>query len=310
MTAKPTDDVIRDLGFGARIAERSPLRLLNRDGTFNVARRGLPFFQSLNLYHSLLTMSWTRFYLLIAAADVVVNSAFAVAYLLCGEGALEGSVGRGTGERFLDAFFFSVQTLATIGYGRVNPNSLAANIIVSVEALAGLLGFALATGLLFARVSRPEAKVLFSSRAVVAPYRETTGFMLRIANQRRSELSEVHATLLLVLHPSEGGRKFLALTLERPKVAFLPLHWVIVHPVDEQSPMHGMTREKLEEMDAEVIVLLTALDEATSQTVHTRSSYKWNEIVWEAKFADMFSDTENGVITADLRRIHEIERMR
>jgi inward rectifier potassium channel len=186
---------------------------------------------------------------------------------------------------------------------------LAANVVVAVEALAGLLGFALATGLLFARFSRPQAKVLFSNRAVVAPYRGVTGFMLRIANGRTSELSEVQATMLLVLRPKEGGRKFLPLTLERPKVAFLPLHWVIVHPIDEDSPLHGVTPAKIRELDGEVIVLLTAHDEATSQTVHTRSSYKPDEIVWDAKFADMFSGTENGIVTADLRRIHEIERV-
>ncbi|MSV30415.1 MAG: hypothetical protein EXQ52_16980 [Bryobacterales bacterium] len=310
MTAKPPEDLIRDLGFGARVAERSQLRLLNRDGTFNVARRGLPFLQSLNLYHSLLTISWGRFYLLVTAAYVVVNAAFAAAYLQCGEGALEGAAGHGVAGRFLEAFFFSVQTLATIGYGRISPRGMAANTIVAMEALAGLLGFALATGLLFARFSRPQAKVLFSSRAVVAPYHTITGFMLRIANQRTSEFSEVQATVLLILHPVEGGRKFLPLTLERPKVAFLPMHWVIVHPIDEQSPMYGMTPENIQELDAEVIVLLTALDEATSQMVHTRSSYKWNEIAWHAKFADMFTDPENGIVTADLRRIHDIERVR
>lgn len=290
----------QDLGFGARVA-RGRRRLLNQDGSFNVARRGLAFLESLSLYHSLLTISWLRFNALVAAAYLAVNALFACAYLLCGPGALAGA----ESGSFAEAFFFSVHTLATIGYGSISPRTLPANLVVTAEALAGMLGFALATGLLFARFSRPQARILFSRQAVIAPYREISGFMFRIANQARNELTGLEATVLLTLLHGDG-RRFLPLKLERATVMFFPLHWVVVHPIDESSPLHGMTERTLAGLDAEVLILLTALDDTFSQTVHARSSYKSAEIVWGARFADMFAVDEDGILTADLRRIHDV----
>ncbi|MBI1791753.1 MAG: hypothetical protein HYR60_29860 [Acidobacteria bacterium] len=305
------DDLNKDLGFGGRIAERSRRRLLNHDGSFNVQRRGLPFLRSMSLYHSLLTMSWWKFQAVVILFYFLTNAAFAAGYILCGTGAFEGSQARTLSGRFAEAFFFSVQTLATIGYGRISPHNLAANILVSAEALAGLLGFALATGLLFSRFSRPSAKLLFSARAVIAPYRGITGFMFRVANERSNELLEVEATVVLSQRERPGGpRRFRTLTLERSKVSFLPLHWVIVHPIDETSPLHGVTRESFEASDAEFLVLLTGIDETSSQAVHARSSYHHSEIVWEAKFADMFRESPDGTIAIDLRKIHDVEPVR
>lgn len=149
--AVAAEDLDKDLGLGARVAQQSPTRFLNRDGSFNVRREGLSFFRSMSLYHSLLEMSWTGFFLAVVGSYFLVNVAFAMGYVLCGPGALHGAVGETAGQRFLDAFFFSVQTSATIGYGRVSPQGLPANLLVTFEALFGLLGFALATGLLFAR---------------------------------------------------------------------------------------------------------------------------------------------------------------
>jgi inward rectifier potassium channel len=308
----PPDDIDKDLGLGARVAQQSGPRLLNRDGSFNVVRAGLPLSRSLSAYHVFLSTSWTGFFLAIAGAYLVTNLAFACGYLLCGPDALHGASGTTLGARFREAFFFSVQTLATIGYGRVSPDGLAANLVVTVEALVGLLGFALATGLLFSRFSRPTARIVFSERAVVAPYRGITGFMFRIANERSHQLIEVEATVTLSRWETQGEtrvRKFYELPLERRRVVFFPLHWVIVHPIDEKSPLRGVTPEAFDASDPEVFILLTAVDETFSQTVHARSSYKHYEVVWDARFRDIFLRTDDGRPGIDLRLLHDTEKV-
>ena len=308
----PQDDVNKDLGLGSRVAQGSHERFLNRDGSFNVRRGGLPFFRTLNMYHALLTMSWLKFYLLLALGYFITNIFFASVYLACGSNAFRGAEGITVIERFLEAFFFSVQTLATIGYGRISPNSFAANIVVTFEALVGLLGFALATGLLFARFSCPHAKIIFSHHVIIAPYKDITAFEFRIVNERSNELIEVNATVSLSRLEIVNGRtmrKFYPLSLEREKVVFLPLHWVIVHPITETSPLYGITAEQFNKADSEILILLTGVDETFSQSVHARSSYKTTEIVWGAKFRDVFIESDTGKLSIDMKKIHDIERV-
>ena len=308
---QPQEDT-QDLGLGSKVAAQSRTRFLNRNGSFNVERTGQSFLRTLNPYHALLSMSWLKFHSMVVLSYFLVNILFALAYLACGSGAIEGSGAISLGQRFFDAFFFSVQTLATIGYGRMSPAGLAANIVVAFEALTGLFGFALATGLLFARFSRPNARIQYSERAVIAPYHDITGFMFRIVNERLNQLIEVNATLTfsrMETHNDKRVRKFYSLPLERNKVTFFPLHWTIVHPIDEKSPLYGVTQKGLEESDAEFAILLTAIDETFSQTVHSRSSYKDDEVVVGARFRDMFLPPENGIVRVDLRRLSEIEHV-
>jgi len=282
----------RDLGFGSRFLEQEHARFLNRDGTFNVVRLGLPWWKSLNLYHTLVTCSWWSFYGLLAAGYLAVNLLFAAGYLACGPNALAGANSVRFEDRFFDAFFFSVQTLATIGYGALSPRGLAANVLVSIEALMGLLGVALATGLSFSRFARPQAKIRFAERAVVAPYKDGWGFMFRLANERSSQLVEVEATVVLSHRVEEGAarttRKFAPLALERAKVVFLPLHWTVVHPITPESPMAGMDETAMAKGDVEIFIVMSAFDEASSQTVYTRTSYKASEIAFGARYRDIF----------------------
>ena len=300
----------RDLGFGSVVASESRKRLLNPDGSFNVARRGLGFWSSLSIYHALLRMSWPRFLATLAAAYLAANALFAAGYLACGPGALAGDVPAPEGP-FLRAFFFSVQTLATIGFGQITPASIAANLLVVLESLVGVLGFALATGLLFARVSRPRALVVFSRRAVIAPYRDGRAFMLRIANGRRSEIIELQAKIVLSMFEGTDGtrmRRFHNLALERQRVAFFPLTWTLVHPIDADSPLYGRTAAELADMQAEFLVLLTGIEETFSQTVHARSSYAAGDVAWGARFAGIFDrDQDEGDLTVDIARLHDIE---
>ncbi len=309
MTPLPVarEEEARDLGFGTVVAQESRQRLLNPDGSFNVVRRGLRLGTSLSLYHTLLITTWTRFMGLVVASYLLVNGAFAVAFVLCGPGALVGPGEPG----LLRAFFFSVETFSTIGYGTVGPSGLAANLVVTVEALVGLLWLALATGLLFARFSRPTARILFSRQAVVAPYRGGTAFEFRIANARSSQLIEVEATVLFARFEQVGGRsvrRFYPLELERSSVVFFPLAWTIVHPITPSSPLHGLGPDDLRASDAEFLVLLSGIEEAFAQRVHARSSYKGTEVAWGARFSDILHHpTGREPITIDVGRLDSIE---
>jgi inward rectifier potassium channel len=298
-----------DLGFGGVVAARSRRRLLNRDGSFNVERTGLRFFESISFYHFLLTVTWPRFLALAAAGYVTVNALFAAAYVACGPGALAGPRLDGSlAARFAQAFFFSVQTLATIGYGRVSPDGLAANALVAVESLVGLLGFAVVAGIGFARFARPNPQVIFSRHAVVAPYEGITGFMFRLANARSSQLVEVEAKVSMSWREPGGKREFDELPLERHRVAFFPLSWTVVHPIDEKSPLLGWTAERLRAAEAEFLILLSAYDETSAQTVHVRSSYKADEVVFGAKFRSILDTAApDGVVRLDIRGISDIE---
>jgi inward rectifier potassium channel len=245
---------------------------------------------------------------------VATNAVFAFAYLACGPAALEGPEDYGAGAlgHFLKAFFFSVQTLATIGYGRISPMGVAANMIVAVESVVGLVTFALITGIAFARFSRPSPRVRFSEKALIAPYQGVSAFMFRLANARQSELFEVQAEVSVArfkLGTRQTERLFDSLALERPSISLFPLSWTIVHPIDESSPLYGLREEDLRESAPEFLVRLTAFDETSGQTVHIRSSYRWDEIVWGAKFVNIIDRTaEDGIIRVDVQRINEIER--
>lgn len=310
-TALPGPDS-RDLGFGSVVARESQARLLNRDGSFNVAREGLHFVESVNPYHALLTMSWWRYLGLVALLYLAENALFAAAYALCGPDALEGAHDD-LGSPFVRAFFFSVQTFATIGYGRVSPVGLAANILVTVESIVGLLSFALATGLMFARFSRPTAKIVFSKAAVVAPYGSIAAFQFRVANAQKNQIIELEAKVVLSRLEHVGGvriRQFYNLRLERGRVAFFPLSWTVVHPIDSESPLFGTTERDLLDAEAEFLVLLTGIDETFSQAVHARSSYRATEVVWNARFTSIFRERRAGEhITIDVSRIDAIDRI-
>jgi inward rectifier potassium channel len=304
----------RDLGFGSVVSRESHQRLLNRDGSFNVTRTGLGFLDSFAPYHLLLTISWRGFLAAVCAFYVALNLVFAIAYLACGPDALLGAGAAMMGGRFAQAFFFSIQTFATIGYGQVAPNGTAANLVVTVEALVGLMYQALATGLLFARFTRPTASLLFSREAVIAPYRDGQALMFRIANRRRTEIIELGAQVLFsALEPDGRGgrvRRYTLLPLERNRVTFFPLSWTLVHPIDGDSPLAGRTHEDLEGAEAEILVLLSGTDEALEQTVHARSSYQAREIVWHARFQSMYLQTDaRSRVSVDISRVHDIERL-
>jgi inward rectifier potassium channel len=300
-------DEPKDLGFGSVVGGANEKRLLNRDGTFNQRRHGLPFLRSLSLYHYFLTISWPKFFAIVTAGYVGANTMFALAYLACGRDSLAGVEPTHAGGAFWRAFFFSVETIGTIGYGNITPNNFAAHGVMAVEALAGLLMFALGTGILFSRFSRPTAAVLFSKTAVVAPYRGHHAFMFRVTNARSNQLVELQAKVLF--SRIEGiHRKYDELELERSRVTFFPLSWTVVHPIDENSPMFGFSAETMHAADVEVMIMLTGTDETFSQVVHARSSYKPSEMHFGRRFVNIYNPVdEKGVVSIDVRKLSDTE---
>ena len=301
---------LKDLGFGSRISNQSAERLLNRDGSFNVNRTGLSFFTSLSPYHSLLTMSWWKFNLNILIFFLGINALFALAFVLIGNGSLQGTAPGGLLKFSLDAFFFSVQTFTTVGYGVLSPRGILANSVAALCAFVGLLSFAMATGLLFARFSRPTARIIFAENAIITPFQGVSALMFRIANARKNQLIELEVKILYSrLEFSDGRhvRRYYPLTLTRDRVVFFPLHWTVVHKIDENSPLSGVTQARLEEERAEFLILLTGIDETFSQAVHARSSYRFDEIRWNVKFSDMFFVNKNNQLSADMQRISDTE---
>ncbi|HTC25058.1 MAG TPA: hypothetical protein VK688_11885, partial [Gemmatimonadales bacterium] len=202
-------------------------------------------------------------------------------------------------------------TFGTIGYGNIAPVGLGAHMVVTLESFVGLVSLALLTGIIFARFSRPSTRLLFSRTSIIAPYQGISAFEFRVVNQRRSQLVEVECKVMLSRVEHRGDkpfRTFHQLPLERTKVTFFPAAWTVVHPIDDQSPLHGATRDSLLADDAEFIVLVSGYDEAFAATVHTRTSYKPHEIVWGARFADVFNHGDpRGVMSIDVGRLHLIE---
>ncbi len=281
-------------------------RVINPDGSFNVQRKGTDW-RDVNAYLYLISMSWTRFFATIVAFYCIVNSVFAAAYYAAGPDALKGgTAGAAATTRFLECFFFSSQTLTTVGFGAVAPHSGAANLIAAAEALTGLLGFAVATGLLFGRVSRPSARIGFSEHAIVAPYQDGASLQFRMVNRRANTLIEPAVTLMLMTVDRSGAehrRDFRILHLERDRVMLFPLTWTVVHPIDAESPLYGKTARDLEELQAELMVLVKAFDETFGQTVHQRFSYRYSEIVWGRRFTPAFQVDHAGGMEVHVNRI-------
>lgn len=305
------EPVGNDLGLGRVVSQESHQRMLNRDGSFNLGRTGLGVLTSLSLYYDLIGLSWPRFFALLAAAYLLLNAAFALAYLALGPGALS-DLPAGAAGRFWGCFFFSVQTFGTIGFGHVYPRTFGANLLVTLEAFVGLLGVALATGVLFARFSRPRHRVLFSECAVIAPYRGGWGLMFRLVNGQRTQLIELEAEVTLAYFKGVGEqqvRHFVTLELERSSVAFFPLAWTVVHPITAASPLWQVSPGQLQAAETEILVNIRALDDAVYDAVRARTSYQTQDIRWHARFTDMYVRRPGQPITVDVRRLSEVESL-
>jgi len=287
-------------------------RAINKDGSFNVHHRGTRF-QDHSFYQFLITIPWIQFHCIVLITYVVINSFFAGLYLFAGIEHLQGADASTPLEAFLSAFFFSIHTFTTVGYGTIAPRGFIVNSITAVEAITGLMSLAVATGLLFGRFSKPSANISFSANAIIAPYQDETSLQFRIVNRRKVNLLEMEAKVLLMVVDKSGHtpiRKYFQLPLERQSVYFFPLPWTIVHPIDKTSPLHGKTLEDLAKVHAEILIMIKGFDETFGQTVHVRYSYRVDEIIWGAKFVPAFTVDSQGDVVLHLDDINKMERVK
>ena len=280
-------------------------RSINKDGSFNVFRRGGSW-RDFHPYLQMLNMSWPRFFATILGGYLLINLLFALVYFALGPEHLHGADGANELDRFLNDFFFSTHTLTTVGYGNIVPATVITNVVASLEAIAGLMAVALGTGLMFGRFSRPSARIAFSENMLMAPYQEQTSLQFRIVNLRPNILMDLEANMVMMTvegAPGQLKRQFQTLKLERNGVYFLPLTWTIVHPIDETSPLYGKTFADLERLQTEFVVLVKAFDDTFSQIVHSRYSYRYDEIRWQAKFQPAFEINADGDMILNLDRV-------
>ncbi len=282
----------------------SSQRIVEQNGQVNIERVGAPSGWS-DVYHSLLTMTWPQFLGLSTAVYLLVNSVFALLYLL-----EPGAIAEAKPGSFADAFFFSVQTFGSIGYGVMHPQTSYANFIVTLESLTALLVIAISTGLMFARFARPTARVLFSNVAVIRPYNGEPTLMFRMVNQRRNQIIEAQIRLSLLLDEfsAEGHfmRRFYDLELIRSSSQFFSLSWTAMHRMTDSSPLSGLTPEALQQANAVLLISLVGIDETFGQTVHARHAYNPDEILLNMQFADVFITAPDGKRYLDYTRFNQV----
>jgi inward rectifier potassium channel len=280
-------------------------RSINKDGSFNVFRRGGSW-RDIHPYLHLLNMSWPKFFVVVMLSYLAINTLFALVYFAMGPEGLQGANSASEMDRFLNDFFFSTHTLTTLGYGNIVPGTVGANVAASIEAIVGLMSVALGTGLLFGRFSRPSAKIAFSERMLITPYQDHASLQFRIVNLRANVLMEIQATLLLMTvegPPDNLSRRYQPLPLEREAISFLALTWTILYPIDEASPLYGKTAADLERLQAEFVILIKGFDDTFSQTVHARYSYRYDELTWQARFDPAFEFDEDGNMILNVDRV-------
>jgi inward rectifier potassium channel len=282
----------------------SPPRMVGRGGRPDVVRQGQPRGWR-DVYHGLLTIGWPSFLAGLSSVYIAANVVFALLYMAGGDAIANARPGV-----FSDAFFFSVQTMATIGYGVMYPQTLYANLLMTVETLLGMITVAIAAGLVFARVSRPTARVLFTRHAVIVPYDGVPTLMLRAANQRRNQIlaAEVQVTLARDETTAEGHRmrRFHDLRVARARSPLFALTWTIMHPIGRDSPLHEASPESLRTDGVEIIVTLTGIDETFSLPIHARYSFIADDIAWDRRFADILSILPDGRTAVDYSRFHDL----
>jgi inward rectifier potassium channel len=302
---------IDNTGFGPNSSVEGA-RLINSDGSANLRKRGIPFWERISMYHTLLRMKRGHFFLFIFLFYTSINIFFAIIYFSVGVEHLSGADQSKTiFDKFMEAFFFSSQTLTTVGYGRVSPSGMTTNAIASIESLVGILTFALVTGLMYGRFARPRAYILFSPNLLIAPFREGKGLMLRMATYKNNHLTEVEANLTLALHEADGDKtitKFYPLDLQISKVNSLALSWTLVHPISEESPLFHYKMEDVAASKMEVIVNIKAFDDHFSNIVQQRTSYIYSQVIYGARFLPMFERARDGDYTVlELDKINEHE---
>jgi inward rectifier potassium channel len=300
-----------ELGFGA-FTTTNDQRLVDKDGNSNIQKVGFPFWRPYEVFQKLISMSWSKFLGLVLLTFTIANLLFAELYVWVGLKNLQGALTHSYWQGYWEAFFFSTQTMSTVGYGRISPVGPWASGLSAIESLIGLLVFALTTGLLYGRFSKPQLRLKYSDIALISPFLEGKGLMFKIANGRNTDLLDVEVSLIISFNELKNGkysRQFYPVNLERKYIPILSMTWTLVHPIDESSPLYGKSYEDYSSSNLEVLILIKAYDPSFSQTVHSRSSYMYHEIVFDARFKPTIGNDDKGRILVDLSKLSSYEKI-
>jgi inward rectifier potassium channel len=305
----PFSKLNNDTGFATGNIDTGG-RFINKDGSYNLVKEGIPLLKRVSLFHDMLNLSQWKFIVVILVFFVLINLLFTTVYFLIGGQDFEGLNDGSSWYTFRQLFYFSTQTFTTVGYGHVYPVGDAVNFIAGVEALTGFLSLAIATGLIYGRFSKPRSYLVFSDHALVSPYKGGNGLMFRFAAYKdKHTLTDLEIRVnvgLLVVEDDKPDYKYFSLTLERTRVESLPMSWTVVHPIDENSPFFGFTEEDMKTADVELYVMLRGFDDVFSNFVQQRTSYTFNEILLNRKFEPMYHESEDGNTT--ILELHKLNR--
>lgn len=302
-----------DTGFGVQAAQIGG-RFINKDGSFNMRKEGIPLLDRISFFSNLLELSWSEFFGFVLLFYLTANIFFTSLYLLAGYHQLQGLLSDTSWGRAKEIFFFSTETFTTVGYGRVNPVGDLAHTISSLESLTGFLSFALLTGLLYGRFSRPRAYIAFSENALISPYKDGIGLMFRMVPYKvNHSITDAQITVSVAFIETENDKpiyKFYKLKLERERVDTFSMNWTVVHPIDEESPVLGLTQEDMKNADLEIYVQVSGFDNIFSSMVMHRTSYRYEEIVHGAKFKPMYRESPDGNTTIlELHKLNEFDKV-
>lgn len=301
---------IKDPGFGYKSQENNR-RLINKDGSSNVKHVN----KKVNIddfYTYFLEMSWWKFFLVIFFGYTFFNILFSLLYNLIGIAQITPSKGNFFDD-FLNGFFFSAQTLTTVGYGGITPQGITANFIAAFEAMLGLLSFSFITGLLYGRFSKPKAAIRFSNNLILRNFKAADALMFRLMNNRKTVMIEPEIKVTLALNEKNGlgsyQRKFYELNLERDNIMYLPTVWTVVHEINAESPLHKYTKEEITKLDAEVYILLKYYEESFGQHVYQATSYTFSNLEINKKYTPSSYFDEEGFTILNHEKLSEVENI-
>ncbi len=305
----PFSRLNNDTGLSTKNNDLGSGRFINKDGSYNLVKEGMPFWKRISLFHAMLNLSSWKFITVIVVYYLIINLGFTTIYFLIGPDELTGLPQGVSNWRIIkELFYFSTETYTTVGYGRVNPIGDLANLVSGLESLTGLLSLAIVTGLIYGRFSKPRSYLAFSEHALVSPYKEITGLMFRFAAYKDMHtLTDLEVKVnigLKVLENEEPVYKYFSLDLERTRVESLPMSWTVVHPITETSPFYGLTEADMKNADVELYVMLRGFDDVFSNYVLQRTSYTYQEILFNRKFVPMYRESGDGQTT--ILELHKI----
>lgn len=310
----PFSKINNDTGFGTNVDSYGG-RFINRDGSFNLRKEGMTRWDRFSIYHSMLSLPRWKFIATILLFYFSINLLFTCIYYLIGAGQLQGLLSKTKWTTFKELYFFSIDTFTTVGYGRVNPVGDGANFVASIEALSGFLSFAIATGLIYGRFSKPKAYLLFSDHALISPFQDKTALMFRFASYKdKHVLTDVDIRVnigMQVIDKDKPVYRYYELALERNRVDSMPMNWTVVHPIDERSPLSGLNVEDMRIADVELYVLIRGFNDVYSNYVLQRTSYTYQEIIFNRKFVPMYRESKDGKTTIlELHKLNQYEEMK